>query len=114
MQPNGATPNPIGSVLVLVGVVLATGAVLSLGRSLGIEAANRGVQTHGLYRFVRHPIYAAYLPLMGGYLRAIPHGGTEYCLSPGWRARLRVSSAKKQCSGKMRSIKPMQDAYVGG
>ena len=72
MQPNGSPPNVIGNVLVLVGVVLATGAVLSLGRSFGIEAANRGIQTHGLYRFVRHPIYAAYLPLMGGYLVAYP------------------------------------------
>ncbi len=72
MQPNGSSPNAIGSLLVLMGVVLATGAVLSLGRSFGIEAANRGIQTHGLYRFVRHPIYAAYLPLMGGYLVAYP------------------------------------------
>ncbi len=72
MQPNGAPPNAIGSVLVLIGVVLATGAILSLGRSFGIEAANRGIQTHGLYRFVRHPIYAAYLPLMGGYVVAYP------------------------------------------
>ena len=44
----------------------------ALGRSFGIEAANRGIQTHGLYRFVRHPIYAAYLPLIGGYLLAYP------------------------------------------
>lgn len=72
MLPNGAPPNAIGSVLVLIGVVLATGAILSLGRSFGIEAANRGIQTHGLYRFVRHPIYAAYLPLMGGYVVAYP------------------------------------------
>jgi protein-S-isoprenylcysteine O-methyltransferase Ste14 len=72
MQPNGSPPNPFGSLLVLIGVVLATGAVLSLGRSFGIEAANRGVQTHGLYRFVRHPIYAAYLPLIGGFLLAYP------------------------------------------
>ena len=72
MQPNGSPPNLIGNLLVLVGVVLSTGAVLSLGRSFGIEAANRGIQTHGFYRFVRHPIYAAYLPLMGGYLVAYP------------------------------------------
>ena len=72
MQPNGAPPNPFGNLLILVGVVLSTGAILSLGRSFGIEAANRGIQTHGLYRFVRHPIYAAYLPLMGGYLVAYP------------------------------------------
>lgn len=70
MRPNGAPPNALGSLFVVIGAVLATGAVLSLGRSFGIEAANRGIQTRGLYRFVRHPIYAAYLPLMGGYLLA--------------------------------------------
>ena len=70
--------------MVLVGVVLATGAILSLGRSFGIEAANRGIQTHGLYRFVRHPIYAAYLPLMGGYLLASCRGGMYWCLPAGW------------------------------
>lgn len=72
MQSTASFPNAIGSLLVLVGVLLATGAVLSLGRSFGIEAANRGIQTHWLYRFVRHPIYAAYLPLIGGYLLAYP------------------------------------------
>ena len=72
MRPNDASPNAVGAYLILIGVVLATGAVLSLGRSFGIEAANRGIQTHGLYRFVRHPIYAAYLPSVGGYLLAYP------------------------------------------
>lgn len=72
MQPNGQAPNLAGSLLVLVGVVLATGAVVSLGRSFGLEAVNRGVQTRGFYRFVRHPIYAAYLPLTLGYLLAFP------------------------------------------
>ena len=36
-------------------------AKLSLGRSFGVVPANRGVQSEGLYRFVRHPIYASYL-----------------------------------------------------
>lgn len=45
--------------------VLSTGlslfATWSLGRSFGVVAANRGVQTKGLYRVVRHPLYASYL-----------------------------------------------------
>jgi protein-S-isoprenylcysteine O-methyltransferase Ste14 len=36
-------------------------AKLSLGRSFGVVPANRGVQSVGLYRWVRHPIYASYL-----------------------------------------------------
>ena len=62
----------MGSLLVVAGSVLASGAILSLGRSFSIEAANRSIQTHGLYRFVRHPIYAAYLPSVGGFLVAYP------------------------------------------
>ena len=33
---------------------------LSLNKSIGIVPANRGIQTHGLYSFVRHPIYLSY------------------------------------------------------
>jgi protein-S-isoprenylcysteine O-methyltransferase Ste14 len=42
-------------------LVVSVGAFLSLGRSWGIIPANRGVKTGGLYRFVRHPIYASYI-----------------------------------------------------
>ena len=56
---------PIGLILQAAGTLLATFAVISLGRSFGIIAANRGVRTAGLYRFVRHPLYGSY---MIGYL----------------------------------------------
>jgi len=56
---------PVGLVLQVVGTFLATVAVISLGRSFGIVAANRGVRTSGFYRFVRHPLYGSY---MVGYL----------------------------------------------
>jgi protein-S-isoprenylcysteine O-methyltransferase Ste14 len=36
-------------------------AKFSLGRSFGVVPANRGIKSDGLYRFVRHPIYASYL-----------------------------------------------------
>jgi len=46
-------------------MVAALGVALlgfvSLGRSWGILPANRGVKTGGLYRLVRHPIYASYI-----------------------------------------------------
>ena len=41
-------------------IAVRVGCVLSLGRSFGIAAANRGVVTTGAYRLVRHPMYAAY------------------------------------------------------
>jgi protein-S-isoprenylcysteine O-methyltransferase Ste14 len=35
-------------------------------------AANRGIKTCGLYRYVRHPIYAAYLLAFGGFVLIHP------------------------------------------
>jgi protein-S-isoprenylcysteine O-methyltransferase Ste14 len=45
---------------------------LSLGRSWGILPANRGVKTEGLYRFVRHPIYASYFLFDWAYVLTAP------------------------------------------
>jgi protein-S-isoprenylcysteine O-methyltransferase Ste14 len=59
---------PIGLALQILGAVLATIAVASLGRSFGIVAANRGVRTSGFYRFVRHPLYGSYLVGYLGFL----------------------------------------------
>lgn len=59
---------PIGLGLQLVGTLLSTAAVISLGRSFGIVAANRGVRTTGFYRFVRHPLYGSYMVGYIGFL----------------------------------------------
>jgi len=53
-----------------VGALLSVIAVIYLGRSFGIVAANRGVKTDGAYRIVRHPIYATYIVGLLGYLPA--------------------------------------------
>lgn len=68
MRATTAPVTGVGLVLVVLGSLLATAAILSLGRSFGIEPAHRGLQTRRLYRVVRHPIYAAYLPIVGGFL----------------------------------------------
>jgi len=62
----------LGNALQLLGGVLVLAATLRLGRSFGIVAANRGIQTGGLYRVVRHPIYAAYMLAFGGFVLAHP------------------------------------------
>ena len=49
-----------GVIFLLVGVLLALVAKLSLRRSFGIVAANRGVKASGIYRAVRHPMYLGY------------------------------------------------------
>jgi protein-S-isoprenylcysteine O-methyltransferase Ste14 len=55
-----------------VGNVLALAGICDLGRSFGVIAAHRGIQTCGLYRSVRHPIYAAYLLAFGGFVLTHP------------------------------------------
>lgn len=75
LRPFGLAPVPLamlGNALLLVGGLLVLAATLRLGRSFGIVAANRGIQTGGLYRVVRHPIYAAYVLAFGGFVLSHP------------------------------------------
>jgi protein-S-isoprenylcysteine O-methyltransferase Ste14 len=63
----------VGCLLIMIaGIYLEIAAKLSLGRSFGIIAANRGVRTKGPYRFIRHPMYAGYLLTHIGILMAMP------------------------------------------
>jgi protein-S-isoprenylcysteine O-methyltransferase Ste14 len=48
-------------VLMLAGILLHLGAKLSLRRSFGIVAADRGIKNEGPYRLVRHPMYLGYM-----------------------------------------------------
>ena len=50
-----------GAMLLLAGTLIHIGAKFSLNRSFGLVAANRGVKSEGLYRIVRHPMYAGYM-----------------------------------------------------
>lgn len=54
-------PDVVSTVLITGGVALSILAKLSLRRSFGLVAANRGVKSDGLYRFVRHPMYSGYI-----------------------------------------------------
>ena len=63
VKPMGVAlaPDWISTTLMMVGASISVGGKFSLRRSFGLIAANRGVKTKGLYRFVRHPIYFGYL-----------------------------------------------------
>ena len=63
---NGILPG--GAALIAAGVLLQIGGLLSLNRSFGLVAARRTVKTGGLYRLVRHPLYASYLLMYLGYV----------------------------------------------
>jgi protein-S-isoprenylcysteine O-methyltransferase Ste14 len=65
-------PSVVTVPIQLIGLAMAIVALGSLRRSFGLAPANRGVKTAGLYRFVRHPLYAAYLVTFGGYVLAYP------------------------------------------
>jgi protein-S-isoprenylcysteine O-methyltransferase Ste14 len=70
-RPQGAHPAlgvEIGLALQLVGVAAVVASLLTLGRSFGFVAADRGLVTRGPYRLVRHPVYACYILIQSGYL----------------------------------------------
>jgi protein-S-isoprenylcysteine O-methyltransferase Ste14 len=71
LRPDGAHPQwgvSAGLALQLVGVIIALWSLTTLGRSFGFAAADRGLVSRGPYAIVRHPVYAAYVLLLVGYL----------------------------------------------
>ena len=56
----------------MIGLAIAVLATGALGRSIGLVAANRGIKSEGLYRFVRHPLYAGYVFCNLGYIASFP------------------------------------------
>ena len=71
----GGTPlvGAYGPILVwIVGLFVSVAAKLSLNRRFGVAPANRGVQSHGAYAFVRHPMYAGYLAMNLAYFLLNP------------------------------------------
>lgn len=71
VRSDGA-PLPYGGTLLFLGFCIAVGAQLSLLRSFGVVAANRGVRTGGLYGLVRHPMYLGYFLTHLGFLLTNP------------------------------------------
>ena len=65
-------PDNVSACALALGLCLVIVGKLTLGRSFGIVAANRGVVAVGPYLFVRHPIYAGYLVTHLAFLAANP------------------------------------------
>jgi len=71
LRPDGAHPQwgvTAGLAIQLLGLMICVASFLTLGRSFGFAAADRGLVRRGPYAIVRHPIYASYLLLQGGYV----------------------------------------------
>jgi protein-S-isoprenylcysteine O-methyltransferase Ste14 len=69
-SPQGALPG--ASLVLIAGALLQIGGVVSLNRSFGLVAARRNIKTVGMYRFVRHPLYASYVVIFTAYVAANP------------------------------------------
>jgi protein-S-isoprenylcysteine O-methyltransferase Ste14 len=61
-------PEAPAAMISACGLIVIVCGKLSLGRSFGVVPANRGIVSRGLYRSVRHPIYAGYLVTHGAFL----------------------------------------------
>jgi protein-S-isoprenylcysteine O-methyltransferase Ste14 len=65
-------PAAVFLTMMALGLLLQVSAKLTLRRSFGVVAANRGVKSAGPYRLVRHPMYAGYVLTQLGFLLANP------------------------------------------
>ncbi|SFM22398.1 methyltransferase family protein [Nitrosomonas communis] len=59
---------PVANILIMVGTMLQIISLISLNRSFALVAAKREIKTTWMYRIVRHPLYASYSVLFGGYV----------------------------------------------
>lgn len=71
LRPDGSYP-PLALALQILGVIGIVLSLSALGRCFGLSPARRGVVTHGLYGWVRHPLYAAELLYFLGVAIAAP------------------------------------------
>lgn len=69
LRPTAGTADLLpGEILQIAGFILQIAALLALNRSIGILPAYREIKTAGMYKWVRHPLYTAYIVTYLGYL----------------------------------------------
>jgi protein-S-isoprenylcysteine O-methyltransferase Ste14 len=85
--------------LVLTGMMIQIAGKLFLRRSFGVAPANRGIKRDGMYRFVRHPIYAGYLVTHIGILLVMPSMINLVIYTIGWWAQILRINAEERLLG---------------
>jgi len=70
VRPGGIqlVPSLVASILMSVGLAISVASKVSLNRSFGLVAANRGVKRGGPYRVIRHPMYVGYFVAEVGFV----------------------------------------------
>ena len=77
-----------GLVIVMLAACLSFASLVSLGRWFGVRPALRGLATKGPYRFVRHPMYLAYVVADIGYNLQEWNYGTLILVAAGWASMI--------------------------
>ena len=89
-----------GRVLVVVAACLSFASLLTLGRRFGVRPALRALVQSGPYRFLRHPIYLAYVLADIGYNLVGWNGGTVLMVLAGWAALVyRIRAEERVLAG---------------
>jgi protein-S-isoprenylcysteine O-methyltransferase Ste14 len=103
LRPGGSNEgwsDTLGLVVQGLGVCLGAVGYLALGRSFGLVPAHRGLVTSGIYRVVRHPLYASYIVVELGYLIQSPRLWNAGVLVIAWTCQgLRLLSEERLLSG---------------
>ncbi len=68
LRAHGTGEYMIGTAFSIAGTLVGILGLFALNRSIGVVPANRGIQTGGMYKWVRHPLYASYIIAFGGFL----------------------------------------------
>lgn len=68
LRPASWGITPYAKYAIVAGVIIQIAGLVSLNRSIAVVAAKRKIKTEGMYRFVRHPLYASYFLTFSGYV----------------------------------------------
>jgi protein-S-isoprenylcysteine O-methyltransferase Ste14 len=99
----------IAGLMMLTGILFNISAKVSLNRSFGMTAANRGVKRQGPYRFMRHPMYVGYAITQLGFLLMNPTLWNLAVYAMAWTAQLLRIGAEER----VLSHDPEYRAYAG-
>lgn len=89
-------PPVAGLSLMIAGLMLNISAKVSLNRSFGLAAANRGIKRIGPYRLLRHPMYAGYVTTQAAFLLLNPSLWNMAIYAVAWSMQLlRIGTEEK-------------------